>query len=132
MIYHDSQTSSTKLARKIQGKTILTKVYNIQVSHMFQMFQNNVLVVIHMIRHVWFGFLMMHDMRDLQCLNAGITPGCYSPPPYKNLVPRFGSRTICYKNLHKLFIDTLPFPKLHLPHHGDPTVSCIFSPHYSE
>ena len=20
---------------------------------------------------------MMHDMRDLQCLNAGITPGCY-------------------------------------------------------
>ena len=21
---------------------------------------------------------MMHDMRDLQCLNVGITPGCYS------------------------------------------------------
>ena len=21
---------------------------------------------------------MMHDMRDLQCLNAGITPGCYN------------------------------------------------------
>ena len=20
---------------------------------------------------------MMHDMRDLQCLNVGITPGCY-------------------------------------------------------
>ena len=23
---------------------------------------------------------MMHDMRDLQCLNAGITPGCYTSP----------------------------------------------------
>ena len=24
------------------------------------------------------GCLMMHDMRDLQCLNVGITPGCYT------------------------------------------------------
>ena len=23
---------------------------------------------------------MMHDMHDLQCLNAGITPGCYMLP----------------------------------------------------
>ena len=23
---------------------------------------------------------MMHDMPDLQCLNAGITPGCYNHP----------------------------------------------------
>ena len=23
---------------------------------------------------------MMHDMYDLQCLNAGITPGCYRHP----------------------------------------------------
>ena len=30
-----------------------------------------------MIKHVGFGCLMMHDMRDLQCLNVGITPGCY-------------------------------------------------------
>ena len=22
---------------------------------------------------------MMHNMHDLQCLNAGITPGCYKP-----------------------------------------------------
>jgi len=31
----------------------------------------------HMIKHVGFGCLMMHDMHDLQCLNVGITPGCY-------------------------------------------------------
>ena len=23
---------------------------------------------------------MMHDMHDLQCLNVGITPGCYNVP----------------------------------------------------
>ena len=26
---------------------------------------------------------MMHDMRDLQCLNVGITPGCYSVPAFR-------------------------------------------------
>ena len=26
---------------------------------------------------------MMHDMHDLQCLNASITPGCYKAGPSK-------------------------------------------------
>ena len=44
---------------------------------MFQMFRSSFSIVIYMIRHVWLGCLMMHDMYDLQCLNAGVTPGCY-------------------------------------------------------
>jgi len=45
---------------------------------MFHMFRSSVSIVIYMIRHVWLGCLMMHVMHDLQCLNAGITPGCYT------------------------------------------------------
>jgi len=43
---------------------------------------------------------MMHDMHDLQCLNAGITPGCYNRPlglftstDWKNHVSKFEERT---------------------------------------
>ena len=35
----------------------------------------HVLVIIYIIRHGYLGCLMMHNMHDLQCLNAGITPG---------------------------------------------------------
>jgi len=44
------------------------------------MFQSDVSIVIHTIKHVCFGCLMMHAMHDLQCLNVGITPGCYTSP----------------------------------------------------
>ena len=47
-------------------------------TNMFRMFRSNVSVVICKITYVWLGCLMMHDMHDLQCLNAGITPGCYT------------------------------------------------------
>jgi hypothetical protein len=35
-------------------------------------------LLFNMIKHVWLGCLMMHNMHDLQCLNACVTPGCYS------------------------------------------------------
>ena len=31
---------------------------------------------------------MMHDMHDLQCLDAGITPGCYNEAPAAGLLTR--------------------------------------------
>ena len=53
-------------------------MHHLRFTNMFQMFQSNVSIVIHTIKHVCFGCLMMHAMHDLQCLNVGITPGCYS------------------------------------------------------
>ena len=90
---------------------------------MFPMFQ-----VIY--AHEWMNDAHEYEMQVQ--LGKNNTRGVTALPPYKNLVPRFGLRTICYKNLHKLFVDTLPFLKLHLPHHDDPTVSCMFLPYYSE
>ena len=52
------------------------------------MFRSMVLVIIYIIRHGYLGCLMMHNMHDLQCLNVGITPGCYSIlPPTTQLWP---------------------------------------------
>ena len=80
--------------------------------------------------HEWMNDAHVHGMQVQSCKPN--TRGVIALPPYKNLILRFGLRTFCYKILHKLFVDTLLFPKLHLPHHDDPTVSCMFSPHYSE
>ena len=33
---------------------------------------------------------MMHDMRDLQCLNVGITPGCYNCTMLRRYYARLG------------------------------------------
>ena len=32
---------------------------------------------------------MMHNMHDLQCLNACITSGCYSPKGHEDLIEDF-------------------------------------------
>ena len=80
MIYKHSQTCFTNLASMIWAKQLLNRcMQHLRFTNMFRMFRSSVSVVIYMIRHVWLGCLMMHDMHDLQCLNAGITPGCYTP-----------------------------------------------------
>ena len=43
-----------------------------------------------MIMHVGLGCLMMHDMYDLQCLNVGITPGCYTRPQAVRILRKQG------------------------------------------
>jgi len=79
MIYNYSQTCFTNLASIIRAKTTLNKcMQHSCFTSMFHMFQSIVSVIIYMIRHVWLWCLMMHNMHDLQCLNACITPGCYS------------------------------------------------------
>ena len=68
---------------------------------------------------------MMHNMHDLQCLNAGITPGCYRDiepkydeddiqvidPPYSSNVPQDGEKDgrveneeihLYFKIIHKI------------------------------
>ena len=79
MIYNYSQTCFISLARIIRAKITLNKcMQHSCFTSMFHMFQSIVSVIICMIRHVWLGCLMMHNMHDLQCLNACITPGCYT------------------------------------------------------
>ena len=82
MIYNHSQTCFTNLASIIWAKTTSNKcMQHSCFASMFHMFRSRVSVIIYMIRHIWLGCLMMHDMHDLQCLNAGITPGCYNGLP---------------------------------------------------
>jgi hypothetical protein len=45
---------------------------------MFQCFKALFQLLFNMIRHVWLWCLVMHNMHDLQCLNACVTPGCYN------------------------------------------------------
>ena len=79
MIYNHNQTSFTNLASMIRAKTTLNKcMQHLRFTSMFRMFRSRVSIIIYMIRYVWLGCLMMHNMHDLQCLNAGITPGCYT------------------------------------------------------
>ena len=79
MIYNYSQTCFTNLASIIRAKTTLNKcMQHSCFTSMFHMFRSMVLVIMYIIRHGYLGCLMMHNMHDLQCLNAGITPGCYT------------------------------------------------------
>ena len=80
--------------------------------------------------HEWMNDAHVHEMQVQ--LGKTNTRGVTTLPPYKNLVPRFGLRTICCKNLHKLFVDILSFPTSHHHHRDDSTISYMFSPLYSE
>ena len=95
MIYNYSQTCFIYLVSIIRAKITLNKcMQHSCFTSMFHMFRSMVSVIIYMIRHVWLGCLMMHNMHDLQCLNACITPGCYkyflatTRIKYQNLHPR--------------------------------------------
>ena len=67
------------------------------------MFQNNVSIDMHMIKHVGFGCLMMHDMRDLQCLNVGITPGCYKHPNHACIILHIITETLL-RNIRNMLV----------------------------
>ena len=82
---------------------------------MFHMFRSIVSVIMYMIRHGYLGCLMMHNMHDLQCLHAGITPGCYSPPPYKKSRPEIWVTNHLFKILHKLFCRYSPVSQVASP-----------------
>jgi hypothetical protein len=104
---------------------LITSTHNI---HMLQMLQGH---VSSKDAHEMMMLMVMpcynHAQMMLKC-KANIW-GVTALPLVKNIVPRFGKRTIFfYKRQGKLLANNLPAPTLHLSHYGYSTWSYIISP----
>ena len=73
-----------------------------------------------MFMNAWMMLVLMKCICQMQCL----TQGCYSPSPYRNLVPRFERPTIPHKRRDKAHVNNPPVPTWSLVHCGYSTPLC--------
>ena len=84
------------------------------------MYKNEMKFYMLMFMNAWMMLMLMKCKCQMQCL----TLGCYSPSPYRNLIPRFTRPTILHKKRDKLHTNNLPIHKWHLVHCGYSTPPC--------
>ena len=73
-----------------------------------------------MLMNAWMMLVLMKCKYQMQSL----TLGCYSPSPYRNLVPRFARLTILHKKWDKPHVNNPPVPTWHLVHCDYSTPPC--------
>ena len=73
-----------------------------------------------MFMNAWIMLMLMKWKCQMPCL----TLGCYSPSPYRNLVPRFERSTILHKKQDKPHVNNPPIPTWCLVHYGYSTPLC--------
>ena len=73
-----------------------------------------------MVMNAW----MMLVLMKCKCQMQSLTLGCYSPSPYRNLIPRFERPTIFCKKQDRPHVDSPLVPTWHLVRYGYSTPPC--------